>query len=72
MYYIFYIVLYVYIYIYIIFKYFLFIYYFIFITNMIRDMKSAFFPEYQHDCKCNIAFIQQFNKQAVSIKWLTF
>ncbi len=48
--------------------FFLFIYYFICITDMIRDMKCAFFPEYLHKCKCNIDFIQQFNKQAVSIK----
>ena len=29
------------------------------------------FPEYPHDFKCDIDFIQQFNKQKGNIKWCT-
>ncbi len=36
-------------------------------------MKSAvFFFKNKHDYKCDIDFIQQFNKQYVNIKRLTF
>ncbi len=34
--------------------------------------ESAIFLEYQHDCKCDIDFMQQFNKQEVNVFFSIF